>query len=128
MTCNRADNTMTDTTSADLDGDLRREHEEATNALHNLIVKRLHAEDCGCKSEVHPRAQWDYYSRLADAVAGLFGANWAYGVRHPGDDSGAWERDDFEDAVDFMRALGWQGNPVRRLTVRHVGEWTEAQR
>lgn len=122
---------MTDTTN-DLDEDLRREHEEAENALHNLIVKRIHGEDCGCKSEVHPSEQWDYYSRLADAVTPLFLPGREWGVLLTGRDSSqdvVWECDDREGAEDTAQKLSGYPVVVHRLGARLVGQaWTEAQR
>ncbi|WP_341719856.1 hypothetical protein QQG74_09220 [Micromonospora sp. FIMYZ51] len=101
--------------------------DSAASELHTLIVRKVHAADCGCTSEVHPNEpdRWDYYHRIADAVMPLFGARWQYGARHLGDTDSVFEQDDLDDAVEFMRALGWEGSPLRRLQVRHVGEWTE---
>ncbi len=119
---------MTDTTS-DLDADLRREHEEVETALHNLIVKRLHAGDCGCKSEVHPPDQWDYYSRLADSVTDLFLPQLEWGTRtSTAPDAPVCDADDLEHARLMRDKMGW-GPVVSRLSAVLVGQpWTEVER
>ncbi|MET8278362.1 hypothetical protein [Micromonospora sp. NPDC005174] len=115
-----------------VEDEIRRDREAAEAEMHNLIIKRLHDGDCGCKSEVHPPEQWDYYGRLADAVQVLFEADRDWGVRlhNPDSKSGAvWECDDREGAFDTVQNLS--GNPpvVRRLSARLLfQEWAEVQR
>ncbi|MEV1013855.1 hypothetical protein AB0I89_24180 [Micromonospora sp. NPDC049801] len=102
-------------TMADVEDEIRRDHETATAALRDLLAETVGGDHA-----------------VVDALLPLFEARMEWGVRLAGPDSpsdAVWECDDREGAVDMSRSLS--GNPpaMRRLTVRLVGqEWTEVQR
>jgi hypothetical protein len=59
-----------------------------------------------------------------DALLPLFRARWEYGVVwDPGKPDGIHECDDQDHAREWKRDLHWEGPLVRRLVVRHVGQW-----
>jgi hypothetical protein len=104
-------------TPTDYDTDVQT----ATAALRDLLANRIHAEDCGCKSAVHPAEQWEYYGRLSDAMLSLFTADWDHGVRYNPAKDDVHLCDDADHAAEWKRDLGWEGPIVRRLNARLAG-------